>query len=99
MTISKKSGCNCDGYNVVMAGFGTQQIEKYIRTKGLYIFNGTKIITNKATEIPTNNPLQIAPAKKADANSIGVKGGNNKSVILPATLALNKEEEVLPKAS
>ena len=31
MTISKKSGCNCDGYNVVMAGFGTQQIEKYIR--------------------------------------------------------------------
>ena len=31
MTISKKSGCSCNGYDVVMAGFGTAQIEKYIK--------------------------------------------------------------------
>ena len=74
------------------------KIEKYIRTRGLYIFKGTKINTSKETDIPTNNPLQIAPAKKAEANSTEVRGGNNKSVMLPATLALNNEEEVLPKA-
>ena len=31
MTISKKSGCSCNGHDVVMAGFGTAQIEKYIK--------------------------------------------------------------------
>tara|TARA_R110002073_G_scaffold118510_6_gene257656 strand:- start:1156 stop:4518 length:3363 start_codon:yes stop_codon:yes gene_type:complete len=31
MTISKKSACSCKGYDVVMAGFGTAQIEKYIK--------------------------------------------------------------------
>ena len=71
---------------------------KYIKTKGLWTLRGTKIRTNKETEAPTNSPLHIAPAKKAEANSMGVNGGNNKSVILPATFALNKEDEVLPNA-
>ena len=75
----------------------THQI-MYNSNKGLYILRGTKNRTNKVTEAPTNNPLHIAPAKKAEANSIAVNGGNNKSAILPATFALNKEEEVLPKA-
>ena len=72
--------------------------EKYINKKESYIVKGTKIITNKATAIPTNKPLQTAPAKKADANSNEVKGGKSKSIILPATLALNKDEEAFPKA-
>ena len=73
-------------------------IRDSIRTKGLYIFKGTKIKTNKETEMPTNKPLHIAPAKKADANSTDVSGGSNKSVIFPATFALNNDDEVLPKA-
>ena len=31
MTISKKSGCSCSNHDVVMAGFGTTQIEKYLK--------------------------------------------------------------------
>ena len=31
MTISKKSGCLCSNHDVVMAGFGTAQIEKYLK--------------------------------------------------------------------
>ena len=31
MTISKKSGCLCRNHEVVMAGFGTAQIEKYLK--------------------------------------------------------------------
>ena len=31
MTISRKSGCSCRNHNVVMAGFGTPQIEKYLK--------------------------------------------------------------------
>ena len=71
---------------------------KYIKAKGLCTLRGTKNRTNKDTETPTNKPLHIAPARKAEANSIVVNGGYNKSVILPATFALNNEDEVLPKA-
>ena len=31
MTISRKSGCSCRNHNVVMAGFGIPQIEKYLK--------------------------------------------------------------------
>ena len=55
-------------------------------------------MTKTVTAIPTNNPLHMAPNKKANANSKEVRGGNNKSIILPDTLALSKEEEEFPKA-
>ena len=53
---------------------------KYIKTKGLWTLRGTKNITNMKTETPTNNPLHIAPARKAEANSIVVNGGNNNPI-------------------
>ncbi len=70
---------------------------KAIRPK-LTTCMGTKKARQPATAKPTTMPRITPPAAKPNVSSVADKGGMRESTMLPCTLAMISDDEVLAKA-
>ena len=63
-----------------------------------WMWIGTTVHITTPTASPTTRPRDTPPAAKPSASSQGLSGGISTSTILPCTLEISSDDEVLAKA-